>query len=299
MDKNKKTKLNIAAEFESLLFSVNSSVTDDNKEEFHHFLRCSTNCFAQNISHTQDYTWKTLYNLSSNPDIAVLQGDKDSTVVILRRDVYSAKIHAMIEEGLMNGKYVETTDNTISDLQNFLYRNFRKNSHSQNILPYDKFRPSSNQPAFLFATAKTHKFDDFSEKTSDNLKLRPIVSTVGTFYYQTAKHLASYLAPLTDNELSIKNTLDFAQRLDTRSLNDNKVLVSYDVTSLFTQIPLEEIIDYILDQIYVQNKLPAIACKLIFKRLLYKVTQGTCLVSMGHFIDKWMAVVWGIPYPLF
>ena len=119
VNKNKKTKLNIAAEFESLLLSVNSSVTVDNKEEFHHFLRCSTSRFAQNIFHTQDYTRKTLYNLSSNPDIAVLQGDKDSTVVILRRDVYNAKIQAIIEEGLLNEKYMETTDNTISDLQNF------------------------------------------------------------------------------------------------------------------------------------------------------------------------------------
>ena len=50
---------------------------------------------------------------------------------------------------------------------------------------------------------------------------------------------------------------------------------------MFTQVPFEETIDYILDQIYVQNKLPAIASKLIFKRLLYKVTQGTVFSFNG------------------
>ena len=80
---------------------------------------------------------------------------------------------------------------------------------------------------------------------------------------------------------TIKNTLDFTQWLDNRSLNEKEVLVSYDVTSLFTQIPLEETIDYILDQIYICNKLPAITGKLIFKRLLYKVTKGSVFSFNG------------------
>ena len=57
-------------------------------------------------------------------------------------------------------------------------------------------------------------------------------STCGTFYYETAKFLASYLLPLTENEYSIKTTTDFAERLRNRTVNDDEVLVSYDVSSL-------------------------------------------------------------------
>ena len=62
-------------------------------------------------------------------------------------------------------------------------------------------------------------------------------STCGTFYYETAKFLASYLLPLTENEYSIKTTTDFAEHLSNRTVDDDEVLVSYDVSPLFTEVP--------------------------------------------------------------
>jgi len=77
----------------------------------------------------------------------VLSGDKDSSVVIMQLVDYDSKLKAMIQEGMADGKYIETENNTLKDLrtfQNFLTRNF-KSTH----------KPTSNQPAFLYGTAKT------------------------------------------------------------------------------------------------------------------------------------------------
>ena len=52
----------------------------------------------------------------------------------------------------------------------------------------------------------------------------------------------------------------------------NEEYVPYDVQSLFTNVPIQETIDYILDEIYVKNKLTKICWKLILKRLLLKLT---------------------------
>ena len=61
------------------------------------------------------------------------------------------------------------------------------------------------------------------------------------------------------NEYSIKNTLQFPQFLkDLPPLKDDEEYVSYDAESLFTNIRLKETIGYILEQIYVHNKLPII-----------------------------------------
>ena len=88
---------------------------------------------------------------------------------------------------------------------------------------------------------KPIKFRTLGKITKDNLKLRPIVSTCGTFYYETAKFLASNLLPLTDNEYSIKTTTDFSERTSNRTVDDDdEVLVSYDVSSLFTEVPLDK-----------------------------------------------------------
>ena len=47
--------------------------------------------------------------------------------------------------------------------------------------------------------------------------------------------------------------------------------------SLFTNIPVQETIDYIIDQIYTEKKLPHICTKTIFRRLLLKVTTECSL----------------------
>ena len=47
--------------------------------------------------------------------------------------------------------------------------------------------------------------------------------------------------------------------------NDEKD-VSYNVESLFTNIPIEETINYVIDQNYVHEKLTPICLKLIFDK---------------------------------
>ena len=48
-------------------------------------------------------------------------------------------------------------------------------------------RPKFNQPARLYVTAKTHKFNDPDEMTVENLKFRPIGDQTGTATYDAAK----------------------------------------------------------------------------------------------------------------
>ncbi|KAK3700593.1 hypothetical protein QZH41_001583 [Actinostola sp. cb2023] len=69
--------------------------------------------------------------------------------------------------------------------------------------------------------------------------------------------------------------------MNNRTIDEDETLVSYDVTSLFTEIPLDETINHILDQIYKHNKLPPLASKLVFKRLLEKVIKGTIFSFNG------------------
>ena len=83
------------------------------------------------------------------------------------------------------------------------------------------------------------------------------------------------------NEYNIKNTLQFPQLLkDLPPLKDDEEYVSCDVESLFTNIPLKATIDYILEQVYVHNKLPIICSKLIFRRLLEKTTTENSFLSV-------------------
>ena len=42
-------------------------------------------------------------------------------------------------------------------------------------------QPESNQPACLYQTAKTHKFETLENIAVANLKFRPIIDQTGTF----------------------------------------------------------------------------------------------------------------------
>ena len=53
--------------------------------------------------------------------------------------------------------------------------------------------------------------------------------------------------------------------------SSNEEYVSYDVESLFTNIPVDKTINYIIDKIFQKKKLPQICSKKLFKRLLYKL----------------------------
>ena len=73
----------------------------------------------------------------------------------------------MINGGVKNGIYKETAGTTLHDLkllQDFLYRNFR------DYKDYEKMRRVSNRPARLYASAKTHKFDNVNDVNLDELK---------------------------------------------------------------------------------------------------------------------------------
>ena len=147
-------------------------------------------------------------------------------------------------------------------------------------------RPKSNQPARLYATAKTHKFNNLDEVTVEKLKFRPIVDQTGTATYDAAKVIGEYLKPLALNEYKINDCLKFPDMIKALPpLQKNEEYVSYDVDSLFTNIPLKETIYYIIHKIYNEKFLKPICNKLIFKRLLYKLTTD-CTIQFNQSFHK-------------
>ena len=89
-----------------------------------------------------------------------------------------------------------------------------------------------------------------------------------------AKVISDYLRPLFKNKHTINDTLSFADMVKRLPpLPDNEEYVSYDVVALVTNIPLDETIDYIIESIYTHKKLPQICSKLVFRRLLEKITK--------------------------
>ena len=102
-----------------------------------------------------------------------------------------------------------------------------------NDADYKFIYPSGPAPAKIYGTPKIHKLTD----SVSFPKLRPTVSSVGTYNYNLAKYLCNLLSPHLPEQYCTKDTFTFAKELKQVSLVD-KCLVSFDVTSLFTNTPL-------------------------------------------------------------
>ena len=108
--------------------------------------------------------------------------------------------------------------------------------------------PPGSAPSRIYGIPKMHKFS-----SSDSFpKLRPIVSSIGTFNHNLARFLCNLLSPLVPNDYSSKDTFSFVFQINNANLS-RKVLVSYHVTSLFTNILLQETVDIAINLIFNHN----------------------------------------------
>ena len=170
-------------------------------------------------------------------------------------------------------------------LQHFLRKLKRKNL--SNEIEYDKLYPSGS-PARIYGTPKMRKLsiDSFP-------KLRPIVSSIGTFNYNLARFLCDLLSPLVPNDYSCKDTFSFVSQIKNANLSKN-FLVSYDVTSLFTNIPLQETIDIAINLIFNHNPNLNITRKELKKLFLFATSQ-THFIFNSNFYNQIDGVAMGSP----
>ena len=97
---------------------------------------------------------------------------------------------------------------------------------------YNKIRPKHKQPPRIYGQPKIHK---------PNVPLRPIVSCINTFAYDLSAHLADILSPLTGkSEYAVTNSTHFVNTINHERIQEKEIMVSFDVESLFTNMPIED-----------------------------------------------------------
>ena len=96
---------------------------------------------------------------------------------------------------------------------------------------YKQLQSLSGMTPLLYGLLKIHK---------PEIPLRPIASFINSPSYQLSKHLVHLLSPLVRNTSSfVKNSTEFAAFISDQIITDGAVLVSFDVVSLFTNVPVE------------------------------------------------------------
>ena len=155
---------------------------------------------------------------------------------------------------------------------------------------YEEVYPAGSMPARLYGNPKMHKC-----KTPDEIpSFRPIVSSIGAYNYNLAKFLSKMITPYICHDYSCKDTFSFVNGIQSAEIDTDKFLISYDVQSLFTNIPLEETLD-IAVELLLRNEPQLKISKKDLKKLFKFATSGTQFLFNGEYFDQVDGVAMGSP----
>ena len=107
---------------------------------------------------------------------------------------------------------------------------------------YKRLYPNGSHIGVLNGLPKVHK---------PNVPTRPICSMVGTSTYELGKYIADIIKPAATSSLGTDptNTFQYVEQIGREDLSDVH-MISFDVKSLFTNIPFNKTIKICLDRQY-------------------------------------------------
>ena len=160
---------------------------------------------------------------------------------------------------------------------------------------YSLARPVGSMPARIYGLPKLHKA---------NCPLRPVMSATKTVGYGLGIVLTRRLDHLLRTPYVVKDTFDFVRRIRA-SGNTDKRMLFFDVSSLFTKVPLTFTIELILDRLYpacttnCKDKPRIRRCKECYRRgefriLLQAATSETQFMFHGNIYVQHNGVAMGV-----
>ena len=214
--------------------------------------------------------FSAITKLRRNDSITITKPDKGSGVVILNKSDYTNKMNNILHDETKFERVgpASTCDNTAtieSRLQKRLLELFKAKLIPEDV--YRFIRPTSYQRPRMYGLPKTHK---------PEVPLRPILSMTGSAHHELSKWLASLLQPVLDRYTAhcISDSFTFADYVRKLDGKIDSVMFSFDVSSLFMNVPLDETIAICADTLHnISASQPCIP-KQVFVELLHSATSA-------------------------
>ena len=170
-----------------------------------------------------------LRELKRDRDHIVLTADKGVAMVIMDRQDYINKANSLCNQNTYSSIPRDPTNSIKNKLISILKRVQNQTGLDSNT--YKSMYPTGCVPPKFYGLSKIHKPDT---------PLRPIVSSCGSVTYGVAKELAKILKPLVGKSPHhVNSTQDFVEQAKHITLAPGECLSSYDVSGLFTSVPVD------------------------------------------------------------
>ena len=211
------------------------TITDINVKSLAYIKRCKHMKSSKNIQMTKKYL--------KDHDLLAVPFDKGIGICVVRKEEYHAKMDKIIAlpqfEKLgklrKNAKHpVLKEEERVAGILKALQE---ENKIDEEL--HQRLRPRGSQPARLYGLAKVHKKDT---------PMRPVLSMPGSAYHKVAEYVAEQLANVPQCSINT-STAAICKKIRETRLEKDEEIISYDVVSLYTNVPVLEAIEVCTDML--------------------------------------------------
>ena len=232
----------------------------------------------------------TLKKLGKNKNLKICKPDKGNGVVIMNSTEYVQKMDDILKD---NTKFKKCKDYENIHKHNLSMEdkinNFLKRIKKSDVINDDEYRylyVSGSSPAILYGSPKVHKA---------NMPLRPILAAFSTASYRLAKFIIPAFNPYVENEFTLKNSYAFMDVLKEKVFPTTAFLTSFDVTSLFTNIPIKETVDIAVELVFQNGNTFRDMARKDFRRMLEICTEDNHFLFNGEHYTQFEGFAMGNP----
>ena len=260
----------------------NISLSFDNKIN----IREATDRFiheAENVckSRRNRFLHRTLRNLANRSELKVCKMDKGIGIILLDTSDYFKKLDQIIDDRSRFRKLDYNINvEKLAEHKNapWIKKESSVATYCRKLKPfidektYWRIHPQGSQPGKMYGMAKNHK---------ENCPMRPVLSAINTPEYYLAKWLEGQLKPYLRDKYSIASSTIFVEEIRKIKPAQTDICVSFDIRSLYTNVPLQEVINDITDTVYSNSAASGFFAKTkVITRTVFKNILKICSESV-------------------
>ena len=225
--------IDLIAKIETTLTGMTTEEADSIRADLSSIIR-KAKPPKRNITRKQSISLKSL---QQNENIIILPADKGRATVVLDKEDYIKKCNKHLTSGPHTKLKKDPTSSIVSNVTKKLIELRDNNLIEQQ--EYFKLKPTGTQPPRFYGLPKIHK---------DGTPMRPIVSFTGTPLYEISKYIANILRPYGKlKEQHTSSSKYFSTFICQQKIEPDEIMVSFDVTSPYTTIPIGQALLIIRD----------------------------------------------------
>lgn len=217
-----------------------------------------------NTASTRDM--QTIKGLQQNFDIVIQKPDKGGGVVIMDKSFYNDGLTSLISDETKFEPCSDAHNENLKKKINNLANTFKNNNE---LLFKRLSRVGAYNSGHLYGLPKIHK-------NATNPPLRPVISMSGTVTHDIAQYINSIIREYLNNKFIVRSSDELLLQLKTLKVEPEHQVCSLDVESLFTNVPVQQTIDIIMQSVYYHESIPPPEMpEAVMRQLLHMCTTET------------------------